>query len=311
MAISVNEIIQNAFQRCSLVGDGESATGTQSLCGLQDLQSLISELNTENDVLENYETFDVRPLYKNNRIKFAIKPNRWFEYEKLDDVDVDGLEYGDIIRVQNDPIQFYTVVDQMGAKNLISSPSWVEQMKEMWADVWVEELPDRTIGTARKIANRFVQLEPVDKMKIDSTTKTHLPTMYSCENETKIVYPMSNAVEGFEPYHVEYFIIEFDTNVSTDYRITVLKGIPKYKMTDTIHLSSKYESLLEDGLCVKLCQRYKLMDIKADFEKDFEKQKYKIQRINYANRPMTYSWSNQQTWDRDFSNFAGGVGWGV
>jgi hypothetical protein len=82
-------------------------------------------------------------------------------------------------------------------------------------------------------------------------------------------------------------------------------------MTDTIHLSSKYESLLEDGLCVKLCQRYKLMDIKGDFEKDFETQKYKIQRINYANRPMTYSWSNQQTWDRDFSNFAGGIGWGV
>lgn len=311
MAISVNNIIQNAFQRCSLVGDGESATGTQSLCALQDLQSLISELNTENDVLENYETFDVRPIYRSNRIKFAIKPNRWFEYENLDDVDVDGLEIGDIIRVKNDQNQFYSVVDIMGSKNLLNSPSWIEQMKNMWADVWVEELPDRAIGVARKIGSRFEQLAPVDKMKLDSCTKTHLPTMYVCENETKEVYAMNNnASLTLEPYNVEYFIIEFDTNVSTDYRITVLKGIPKYKMDDTIHLSAKYESLLEDGLCVKLCQRYKLMDIKADFEKDFASQKYKIQRINYANRPMTYSWVGQTTWDRNYSNFVDGSLWG-
>ena len=50
------------------------------------------------------------------------------------------------------------------------------------------------------------------------------------------------------------------------------------------------------------------MDIKSDFERDFEEQKYKIQRINYANRPVIYNGFGK-SWDTNFSNFAGGIGW--
>jgi hypothetical protein len=113
----------------------------------------------------------------------------------------------------------------------------------------------------------------------------------------------------YKPYTVEYFVVEMDSNVAAPIRLTVLKGLPKFSLTDTLHLSSKYETLLEDGLCVKLCQRYKLMDIKSDFERDFEDQKYKIKRINYANRPVIYNGFGK-SWDTNFSNFAGGLGWG-
>ena len=311
--ISVNEIIQNSFQRCSLVGDGESATGTQAMAGLKDLQSLIAELNTENDVLENYETFDV---YASNKIKFAVKPERWFEIQNLAElnsrIDQDLVEMGDIYKLKepNNGFTFYTVRSfTPGQLTPFSQQSWNDYMKDFWANVWVEEVPDRVIGCARKIGNAFSQLVRSDKTTIDSCTKSHLPTQYVCETEIKDVNYPHDDEDLYKPYTIEYFVVEMDSNVAAPIRLTVLKGLPKFKLEDTLHLSSKYESLLEDGLCVKLCQRYKLMDIKSDFEKDFEDQKYKIKRINYANRPVIYNGFGK-SWDTNFSNFAGGLGWG-
>lgn len=310
--ISVNEIIQSAFQRCSLVGDGESATGTQATAGLKDLQSLIAELNTENDVLENYETFDV---YASNKVKFAIKPERWFEIQNFAELNnritLNQAEVGDIYKLKeaNNGLTFYTIrsftPDELTP---FSQESWNDYMKDFWADVWVEEVPDRVIGCARKIGNAYTQLVRSDKTTIDSCTKCHLPTQYVCETEIKEINYPHDEEDLYKPYTVEYFVVEVDSNVSTPFRITVLKGLQKFGLEDTLHLSSKYETLLEDGLCVKLCQRYKLMDIKSDFEKDFQKQKYKIKRINYANRPVIYNGFGK-SWDTNFSNFAGGLGW--
>ena len=87
---------------------------------------------------------------------------------------------------------------------------------------------------------------------------------------------------------VEYFNIEFDSSISNNYRITILKGIKVFNIDEPLKLSNKYASMIEDGLCVKLCQRYKYLEMKSDFEKDFESAKTMISRINSSNRPMLY-----------------------
>ena len=49
--ISVNDLIQRAFQRVGIVGDGEPVSPTQAMAGVADLHDVITELNTE-DCLE-------------------------------------------------------------------------------------------------------------------------------------------------------------------------------------------------------------------------------------------------------------------
>ena len=58
--ITVNNLINSCFQKCSLVGDGQTATGTQAMAALNDLKSVIAELNEQNLVLSDFETAVVR-----------------------------------------------------------------------------------------------------------------------------------------------------------------------------------------------------------------------------------------------------------
>ena len=57
--ISVNDLIQNAFSRCGLVGDGQAVNGTKAKTGENELKDLISVLNTQEYIADNYRIFDV------------------------------------------------------------------------------------------------------------------------------------------------------------------------------------------------------------------------------------------------------------
>ena len=57
--ISVNDLIQNAFSRCGLVGDGQAVNGTKAKTGENELKDLISVLNTQEYIADNYRMFDV------------------------------------------------------------------------------------------------------------------------------------------------------------------------------------------------------------------------------------------------------------
>ena len=72
--IGVNDLIQRAFQRVGIVGDGEPVSPTQAMAGVADLHDVITELNTEDYLMENYETYDA---YVAKKIKFAVKPDNW------------------------------------------------------------------------------------------------------------------------------------------------------------------------------------------------------------------------------------------
>lgn len=313
--ISVNELVTNAFQRVGIVGDGETPTATQCMAGVKDLQDIITELNVEDYILENVETYDA---YVANKIKFAVKPERWFEVEDEAELDTritnNQVEVGDIFKIK-DESKFYTirykVVDNIGTFYKITTPQWNDYMSEYWPTFFVDAVPDRCIGVARKIGNTYKQLIPADKMMIDAQTKGHLAELYTVETEwADVEYPHDSNDPNYKPTTVEYFVVEFDSNISSKFRITILKGIKIYNVEDKMQISSKYESMIEDGLCVKLCQRYKYLEMKADFEKDFDSAKTMISRINSSNRPMLYAHYGNNDYNRNYWQLYSGDMWG-
>ena len=313
--IAVNEIIQRAFQRVGITGDGEAPTPTQAMAGVADLQSLITELNTEDYILENYVTYDA---YVANKIKFAVKPENWYAVEDESEIDTrianNEVAVGDIFKIKNESKFFvirYHVVGDVGEFYKMTDTDWNTYMSEYWPTFFVDAVPDRCIGVARKIGNTYKQLIPADKMMIDAQTKGHLAELYTVETEwADVDYPHDSNDPNYKPTTVEYFVIEFDSDVSSKFRITILKGIKIYNAEDKMQISSKYESMIEDGLCVKLCQRYKYLEMKADFEKDFDSAKTMISRINSSNRPMLYSNYGANDYNRNYWSLYSGDRWG-
>ena len=309
--IAVNELIQNAFQRVGIVGDCESVSPTQAMAGVKDLQDVITELNVEDYLLENYETYDANVSKK---IKFAVKPENWHEVESADDIDVlirnDKVAVGDVYKIKGKN-EFYTIRSQDGAFYKMTDADWNTYMCEYWPTFFVDAVPDRCIGVARKIGSTYKQLIPADKMMVDAQTKCHLSELYTVETEwADVEYPHDADDPNYKPTPVEYFVIEFDSNVSSQFRITILKGIKIYNIEDKLQISSKYESMIEDGLCVKLCQRYKYLEMKADFEKDFDSAKTMISRINSSNRPMLYSNYGNNSYNANYWRLYSGDRWG-
>ena len=313
--ISVNSLIQRAFQRVGIVGDNEPVSSTQAMAGVADLQSLITELNTEDYLMENYETYDA---YVAKKIKFAVKPDNWYEVEDESEIDNritnNKVEVGDIFKIKNESKFYvirYNVIGDVGSFYKMSTPQWNTYMSEYWPTFFVDAVPDRCIGVARKIGNTYKQLIPADKMMIDSQTKGHLAELYTVETEwADIDYPHGDDDPNYKPVTLEYFVVEFDSNVTSKFRITILKGIKIYNVEDNMKISSKYESMIEDGLCVKLCQRYKYLEMKEDFEKDFDSAKTMISRINSSNRPMLYSNYGNNDYNRNYWNLYSGRMWG-
>lgn len=311
--MDVNSIIQNAFQRVGICGDGEVPSPTQAMAGLNDLQSLITELNTEDYLLENYVTYDANVAKK---IKFTVRPEHWYEIDSATLIDVkienEQTEVGDVYKIKGSN-EFYTIRwdsnSQVMRKD--TNPSFNAYMTEYWPTFFVDAVPDRCVGVARKVGNSYKQLVPADKMMIDAQTKGHLANLYTIETEWIEVEHLHDPEDpNYSPTPVEYFVVEFDSNVSADYRITVLKGIKIYNIEDKLQISSKYQSMIEDGLCVKLCQRYKYLEMKADFEKDFDSAKSMISRINSSNRPMLYAGYGNNDYNANYWNLYSGKFWG-
>ena len=309
--IAVNDLVQRAFQRVGIVGDGEPVSPTQAMAGVADLHDVITELNTEDYILENYETYDA---YVAKKIKFAVKPENWYEVEDESEIDAritnNDVEVGDIFKIK-DKSMFYVIRSQAGKFYKMTTPQWNAYMSEYWPTFFVDAVPDRCIGVARKIGNTYKQLIPADKMMIDAQTKGHLAELYTVETEwADVDYPHDNDDPNYKPVTLEYFVVEFDSNVTSKFRITILKGIKIYNIEDKMKISSKYESMIEDGLCVKLCQRYKYLEMKEDFEKDFDSAKTMISRINSSNRPMLYSNYGNNDYNRNYWSFYSGDRWG-
>ena len=244
--ISVNEIVTNALVRVGIDDDVDNVPAEHFTAGLQDLKSLVAELNTEDYLLENYKTYDA---FATNKIKFAVKPDRWFEAESVEEIDEkianDLTEGGDIFKIKKKK-EFYVIrYDQNEGTNVRdTNPEWNEYMYKYWPTFFVKAIPDRAIGVARKIGVVFKQLVPADKMVLDSVAKGHLAQMYASETETvEVEFPHDEDDPNYNPYLVEYFVIEFDSVQSSSFRVNVLEGIV-VKEDGILPYSQKYEAMI-------------------------------------------------------------------
>ena len=285
--ITVNALINQCFQRCSLLGDGQSCSGTQAMQGLNDLSCLIAELNAQNLILSDVETVNIT---KSGKIKIMSElPEGWSEVDEL----TYGTKAGQICKCGN---KIYAW--EPATPGDPSTLTWVERNDIVWPDLLINPLPDRVVTLSRKLGERYIQLFPAERQVLDSKTKMGLPTFFTCETQLESVKAANTN------YVFEVFYIETDSTQPIEYRITYLKSIPEYQLNDRLYFSEKIISILEDGICAKLCLRYKLLDVKPIFDEEFANGVRLLKRINNANRPMTYEGFGGSYLDNYYNGFA-------
>lgn len=285
--ITVNALINQAFQRCSLVGDAQSCSGSQAMNALFDLQSLIAELNSQNLILSDVETVNVM---SNGIIRVMEElPDGWEEVAELPAAS--GQLVGKVRKCGN---KVYGCSAIQGTSEF----QWVERPDIKWPDLLISPLPDRVVTLSRKLGVRYIQMFPGERQFLDSKSKLGLPKFFTCETQLE-----KHNVDNAE-YNYEVFIIETDSIQSLEYRITYLKTLPHYNLNDRLYFSEKILSILEDGLCAKLCLRYKLLDVKAMFEEEFANGVRLLKRVNQSNRPMNYEGVGGSYLDNYYNGFA-------
>lgn len=308
--ININTLITNAFQRCSLVGDGMVPTDTQAAAGLDELNSLINELNAQNLLLDNVITRDISAA---GMFRIAELPEGMFIAKVQSELNkmVPEPEYGYIAYITSDK-RFLYYGEVSGVVGWVVAEQEKEaEIKKFWPDIPLvkEALPDRLQGLGYKIGDRFVQLIPAERQFIDSRTKAGLPQLFATETETDIFHFVVEENSIDITFEFNYLTIRTDTRNVVTYRATYLENIKHKELTDNLHMTKKYEGLLEDGLCAKLCLRYKLMDIKPVFDEEYRNNVSLIKRINNANRPLIYSSLTSDSWYDRYANGLAGYGW--
>lgn len=300
MSKQVNVICQNALQKVGIEMDEGSALGSYAVPALSDLNSVVTELNTQNLILQNVETVDV---YASKKITFAVLPEEFHIVDKVSELTTDMLNaynINDIVYVKEEDKYYY--IDEGHVISQVSNED-EKTLRELWPTVICKQvLPDRVEGFARLVGNRFLQLYPSNKMKMDSGTQQSLSTMYCCETESQKFTVLDI------DYVIDYFVIHINSVLPSKYRITYLESMPEYNLYDTIYLSNKYIEVIEDGLCYKLCLRYKLLEFLSIFKDEYDSGKLAIKRINNKNRTMNYDFVELGNIYGSYWDNIGGVG---
>ena len=300
MSKQVNVICQNALQKVGIEMDEGSALGSYAVPALSDLNSVVTELNTQNLILQNVETVDV---HASKKITFAVLPEEFHIVDKVTDLTTDMLNaynLNDIVYDKEEDKYYY--IDDGHVISQVSNED-EKTLREMWPTVICKQvLPDRVEGCARYVGNRFLQLYPSNKMKMDAGTQQSLSTMYCCETESQKFTVLDI------DYVIDYFVIHINSVLPSKYRITYLESMPEYNLYDTIYLSNKYIEVIEDGLCYKLCLRYKLLEFLPIFKDEYDEGKLAIKRINNKNRTMNYDFVELGNIYGSYWDNLGGVG---
>lgn len=290
--IVVNALITDAFRKCSLTMDGDVPTGDQAMAGLKDLQSVLSELNGQDLGLSNVETRDVT---KGGIIRIVDKlPEGWYEVNEMPDPA--NYKIGDVIKYGQ---HVWYVGHNYMEQILIEFP----EAQAVWPDLIISPMPNRVVGVGRKIGDRFIQLSSANRTLIDSMTRRSLASMYTCDID------LCHIVNPHKEYDFEEFVIYLDSLVASTFRITYLKMIPQYELKDKLYYNERLLSIIEDGLCSKLCLRYKLMDIKPAFDEEYANGLRLLKRANYNNRPATYQASYDDSPMANYYNLMAPRGW--
>ena len=254
MSISVQQLVQTAFQNCSLIGDGESVDGTMAGTTANDgalglLNNLLAELNSQGFISQS-----------NSYMTFT-----WIE----------GCRFvgGSWSPSQQGPIP----------PNFILGP-----------------VPDKLTGVSRKIGDRWIPLHSCDKQQMMSRTRKSLATSWCYE----LVDGFNQSAGGY----MAWGALTLDTTRPTEIRTFYNEKIKATSLVAPLFLNDMYFDLLLNGLCVKLCVKYKLTDYLPIFEQQFKQAKNLIKRSNATQR-MLQRGDLGGGYDDSFYNGLGGVGW--
>lgn len=251
MSISVQQLVQTAFQNCSLIGDGESVDGTAYGTTAHDgalglLNNLLSELNNQGYIASGFSVYN-------------------FTYT-----------HPTFILANYTPLVSDALV--------------------------LGFLPTRIEGVSRQIGSRWLPLHSCDRQTMDTRTKMQLPTSWSYEvQKTELPNGSGTSV-------IENGRLFLDTNKPTQVKMWCMQPIKAELENPTLFLSDIYFDLLLNGLCVKLCVKYKLTDYLPIFEQQFKQAKNLIKRSNATQR-MLQRGDLGGGYDDSFYNGLGGVGW--
>jgi hypothetical protein len=251
MSISVQQLVQTAFQNCSLIGDGESVDGTAYGTTAHDgalglLNNLLSELNNQGYIVSAFSEKEFTYSHPTMILKS--------ENQYISDALVLGV------------------------------------------------LPDKIEGVSRKVGSRWLPLHSCDLQTMDTRTKMQLPTSWCYELGKNEMWTQ----QGHQ--FVENGLLFLDTNRPTVVKFWYRNPIKAELSNSTLFLSDMYFDLLLNGLCVKLCVKYKLTDYLPMFEQQFRQAKNLIKRSNATQR-MLQRGDLGGGYDDSFYNGLGGVGW--
>ena len=251
MSISVQQLVQTAFQNCSLIGDGESVDGTAYGTTAHDgalglLNNLLSELNNQGYIVSGFEEKELT----------YSKPTILLDRNSM----------------------FFTDEILLGV------------------------IPPKLEGVSRKIGERWLPLHSCNRQQMASRNAMQLPTSWSYE-VTKTMFTYQG-----EEFFVEHGLLILDTKKPTPIKIWFSQPLKAEKNDTTLYLSDIYFDLLMNGLCVKLCVKYKLTEYLPIFEQQFKQTKNLIKRSNATQR-MLQRGDLGGGYDDSFYNGLGGLGW--
>lgn len=258
MSISVQQLVQTAFQNCSLIGDGESVDGTAYGTTAHDgalglLNNLLSELNNQGFIASSFDTAE-----------FTISRTILLRVDEFYPL------RGDDVRLES---------------GIFGIPA---------------KVPDRLEGVSRKIGDRWLPLHSCNPQQMATRNLMQLPTSWCYE---------LRAYQSREPKIQTGGFLTVDSNKPTQVKIWFRRPFQDLStFDDSIHVSEMYFDLLLNGLCVKLCVKYKLTDYLPIFEQQFKQAKNLIKRSNATQR-MIQRGDLGGGYDDSFYNGLGGVGW--
>ena len=271
MSISVQQLVQTAFQNCSLIGDGESVDGTAYGTTAHDgalglLNNLLGELNNQELIASSKTAVEITTV-------------------PVDLAPIGGT--GDR-RINFSGIRFV-------------GKTWGSWPYPEGIILNRNGVPDKIDGVSRRIGDRWVPLHSCNMQQMMTRTMKQLATSWTYNINPK---PSEDTTSSDV-----YGILALDTNRPTPVRIFFSEKIPVVETgSQDIYLSDMYFDLLLQGLCVKLCVKYKLTDYLPMFDQQFKQAKNLIKRSNATQR-MLQKGDLQGGYNDDFYNGMGGVGW--
>lgn len=159
--------------------------------------------------------------------------------------------------------------------------------------------PDNVDGVARKIGMRYMRLRPTSRDVLDRTQTYSFPTHWTYGTEHEIAPSGETREVG---------IIRVNGTYPTDYRVYVMSQLPKYKLGDTIYLSSLYRNLLLYATEMKLVELMKLKSYEDQVQRNLDGATKLIDTKHANNAPDTPENVPDGNYLDGYYNVMGGTG---